>query len=356
MLDDVELMGPDDPRGRIIRAAIQVLDDGKPRTAEELCAAAIEGGLVPKTTTHKDVYIQLIEYIARATGRNRSPKIVQDPDRRFRRNLPLDDWPAPKRPLSERPAVSNASSLISELREAASGDDPAAYERVVCNAFAALGFAATHVGGGGMPDGYIDAPLGPLGYRAMLECKRGQNVVTDPDAAEAAKFKETYGARYAIMVGPGFANEIELSSELQTHGVAAFTNDDLAALLNANVDPAEIVPALQPGFAVDRIETLLWARDHGARKRQAVVSELVVEAGWRNQVAAAGANAPGDAPRLDVDAAMLLVDQALFDAGSKHPCTRDEVVAAFAHLTDRMTASAVWVDEHRDAIVIIRSR
>ena len=78
----------------------------------------------------------------------------------------------------------------------------------MCDAFAALGFVAMHEGGNDKPDGYLDAPLGPLGYRVMLECKsaRGEKV-TQPDAAEAARWVGAYGARYALLVGPAFGSD-----------------------------------------------------------------------------------------------------------------------------------------------------
>jgi hypothetical protein len=48
-------------------------------------------GLVPRTTTRKHVHSALIEYIARQQRHGRTPAIVQDADRRFRTNHPLDD-------------------------------------------------------------------------------------------------------------------------------------------------------------------------------------------------------------------------------------------------------------------------
>ncbi|HEV7179878.1 MAG TPA: hypothetical protein VGN11_08400, partial [Candidatus Baltobacteraceae bacterium] len=67
-----------EPRGRIITAAIAILDDGIARSADDLCAEAIKRGLIPKTTLRKYVYSALIEYIARSMGRGRRPPIVQD--------------------------------------------------------------------------------------------------------------------------------------------------------------------------------------------------------------------------------------------------------------------------------------
>ncbi|MBC5799225.1 MAG: hypothetical protein GIX03_03340 [Candidatus Eremiobacteraeota bacterium] len=342
-----------EPRGRIIRAAIVILDDGRPRDADALCAEAIARGLVPATTTRKDVYTELIEYISRAKGHERTPRIVQDPDRRFRRNLPADDWPAPKAPLPVRAAAPSADTLAAQLRATGAGDDPSAYEQAVCDAFAALGFLAQHLGGPAAPDGYLDAPLGEAGYRVMLECKRAGGIVQDPDAAEAAKHVGPYHAQFATLIGPAFGDDIQLAGELQTHGVAAFTSDDLIALLAAGADPREMRPLFAPGFAAERIEAFLWEREHGERKRIAVICQIVTEAVWRDQVAAARTGDPADAPRLDEDAAMMLVDEELLGKeGSQQPCTRADVRAAFLHLTDPLMGAAVWLDDARDAIVV----
>jgi len=75
--------------------------------------------------------------------------------------------------------------------------------------------------------------------------------------------------------------------------------------------------------------------------------------GWNAQVTAAEQNARDEAARLTIDAAMLLVDAALHATGSTHACTRDDVVAAFAHLTDPLVARAVWLDEKRDGIAVL---
>lgn len=174
----------------------------------------------------------------------------------------------------------------------------------------ALGFLATHLGGPAAPDGYLDAPLGEAGYRVMLECKRASAaIVQEPNAAEAAKYIAAYHAQYATLVGPAFGDDIQLASELRAHGVAAFTNDDLVQLLQAGAGPQDLRELLVPGFASEKIEAFLWDRDHGEGKRVAVVCEIVAGSGWRNQVAAARTGDPQDAPRLDEDAAMMLVDE-----------------------------------------------
>ncbi|TAM60827.1 hypothetical protein EPN52_04230 [bacterium] len=215
-----------------------------------------------------------------------------------------------------------------------------------------LGFAATHLGGHKAPDGYADALLGSLGYRVMLECKTGKQIVTNPDAAEAAKYRDAYGAGYCALIGPAYSEEMELLHELQTHAVTAFTVEDLSTLLSIGASACEVRRILTPGFATDVIGDLLWERTHGARKRLADVAAFVRDAGWQAQVTAAQEGGPTNAPLFTVDAAMMLVDAALRQAGSTQACTREEVQQAFEHLTNPLTDAAVWTDETHHAIVI----
>lgn len=104
------------------------------------------------------------------------------------------------------------------------------------------------------------------------------------------------------------------------------------------------------------IETLLWERLHGEGKRVRLICDYLREAGWAAQVAAAEQGPPENAPRLTADAAMLLVDQRLASEGSAASCTRGEVEAAFAYLTNPRVGIAVWVNpQTRDAIVVVEA-
>jgi len=190
-----------------------------------------------------------------------------------------------------------------------------------------------------------------------------------------------FDADFAVLLGPDFENEIELLNELKTHKVTAFTVSDLSTLLHLRANPLEIRTVLEPGFAMEAIADLVWERRHGRVKRIATVATLIQREGWLAQCAAAdqdihgslhvgngepGANGDtqpnpngngrlnrGDAPRLTVDAAMLLADQALRAAGSTQACTREEVEAAFTHLTDPLVGSATWLDGSHSAVIIL---
>lgn len=338
------------PRGRVITAAIDILQDGKPRDADDLLKEALARNLVPPNTTRKYVYTNLIEYIARQLGHGRKPQIVQDAGRRFRVNEPPDDWPdivaTPQAPSDEA-----ADALRERLETTSTAQDPAAFEAAVCDAFAHLGFLTQHLGQYEQPDGLADAVLGPLGYRLTLECKTAKSVVTQPDALEASKFREPYNAQYSALIGPAFSDETELLQELQTHRVTAIAVPELQALLHLKATPLEVERVLQPGYASDTIADLLWERRHGKAKRVATAAALIAKEGWTAQRIAAEQGGPRNAPHLTVDGAMLLVGAALRNAGSSQACTKEEVEDAFAWLSSPCVGAAVRDD---DALVIVK--
>jgi len=322
----VDLMRPAS-HGPIVAAAIAVLSDGAVMTADQILAEAVKRGLVPARMLKKYVYTSLIEYIARANGNGRRPKIVQNEDRSFRINEPEDHWPYVEMP-PDPPVTAETQALIDRLGVTAAGSDPAAFEQAVCDAFDALGFVAKHLGGQKAPDGYADAALGQLGYRVMIECKTGQYAVTHPDAFEAAKYKEPYNAAFCALVGSSFGEEIELAKELQNHGVAAFAVEDLQTLLRIRSNAFEMKALFAPGFAADALGDLVWERHHGLPKRLRFIQETIVRAGWAMQVAEAPANRPADAAVLDVETAVWIVDQALVAAGCSAHCVADDVKRA----------------------------
>ena len=329
-----------EPRGHIITAAIEILNDGKPRDAKQLLQESLDRKLIPPTTTYHYVYTALIEYIARQLGRGRKPPILQDAQRRFRINEPLDDWPD-LAPAAKIPIDRDAQALAERLETTGSGDDPAAFETAVCDTFADLGFLTQHLGGRAQPDGIADAILGPLGFRVLLECKTAKHLVTQPDAAEAAKFRDAFSADLCALVGPDFSDEIQLLQELQTHRVTALTVPDLQTLLHIGANPLEVKRVLVPGYAGDVMSDLLWERGHGLAKRVATIAYVMVREGWNAQRLAAEQGGATNAPRLTVDAAMLLVDAALKSVGSSQGCARAEVEEAFAYLASPNLGRAV---------------
>jgi DNA primase len=344
-----------EPRGYVIAAAIQLLADGKPKTADELLAAGLQAGLLTKSTTRKYIYHSLVAYIGRVRGRGRAPAIVQDQDRRFRLNHPVDDWPQMV-PSAVAPS-SEVRQLIDRLRQTAVGSDPESFELAVCAAFERLGFMATHVGGFAAPDGYIDAPLGRLAYRVMLECKTAKpgGVVNDANVAEAAKYREQYGATCCVLIGPAFRDETAIDTELRTHNVSLWTVDDLAGALENGCDPFELRPVFDAGRAADKLNELLWSCMHGVNNHVRVACAYLVEEGWKAQQMAAREVAPTEAPLLTVDAGMLLLDERLEREGCTQGCTRAEVEEAFDWLTSPRVSLGVRLEGSVRAIVIRRA-
>jgi hypothetical protein len=335
--------------GPIIAAAIAVLQDGRSHTAAEILELARQRRLLETRTNDKYVYTSLIEYIARTNGNGRKPALVQNPDRSFRMNEPPDNWPAVDDP-PHPPASPNVQALIDRLAATASGGNSTAFEQAVCDAFEALGFDATHLGGQKSPDGYLDAPLGPLGYRVMIECKSADEGINDPNVFEAAKFKDAYGAHYCALVGRAFSGELELTRELRNHAVSAWTVADLHTLLRLGANPLELQPLFAPGFAADALDDVLWERRHGRAKRVRLIADAVVRTGRATQSAYRGT--PTESPHLTEDALMVLVNQDLAADGSTAACNRDELRAATAYLANPLIA-AVKKDPRDDSIVVL---
>lgn len=269
---------------------------------------------------------------------------------------PVDAWPAVEIPPP--PSIDPSThGLIERLGTTAVRSDRTAFAIAVCDAFAHLGFVATHLGGDRRPDGYVDAPLGACGYRAVLACTTGDCVAPGSEPATLGRYTADYHAQAAAIVGRVFGESVELAGELHDRNVSAWTVADLQQLLRIRTNPHEMRPLFASGFVAKGIGDLLWARIHGAAKRVTLICRYLREAGWAAQIAFATTNRQGSvarAPRLSIDAAMLLVDQRLAEEGSTAVCSRSDVTGAFAYLTSARVAAAAWIDaETEDAIVIL---
>jgi hypothetical protein len=342
----------------IIDAALAILADGKARTADEILAVGMKRGLFAKDMTRKRVYTALSQYVERAAGRGRKPRILEDAQHRFMLNHAPDDWPdldATGLPaITERVQLSpDAQNAVDALHRAAGGADPTAFEIAVCDAFNHLGFIATHVGGTGQPDGYADALLGPLAYRIMIECKLSADIGDSHSAAaaEATKFKDTYHGDYCILVAPSYEGEVTFASELQVHNVSAWTVDDITHALAAACNPLQLQNLLKAGFAEDALDDFLWDRLHGRAKRLRVIASVLVQEGLRQQRLDHALGDGAQAPHFNIDVAMSVVDTFLGANGATAGCARDDVQAAFEWLTSPYVGRAVWVNETHDAIV-----
>jgi len=133
-------------RGWVIRAAIAVLSDGVPRDPDQLHAAAIKAKLFPHKCSAHVIDNELKRYIERMVSNGRKPAIVEGLHRMYRINEPPDGWPG--LPPAAGPAPSAQTlALIARLGMESHSTVPEKFETAVCDAFDALGFLATHVGG-----------------------------------------------------------------------------------------------------------------------------------------------------------------------------------------------------------------
>ncbi len=343
----------------VLDAVFSILADGKPRSTVEIVEAGRRRGLFSPHTTPQQISGALALHIERALLHGRKPLVIEDPDRRFRLNRPIDDWPeidatglTPLAVAAEPPAA--AAAAVAALRKAASGSDSVAFEIAVCNMFAVFGFAATHLGAAGQPDGFADALLGELRYRVMIECKLlgHRNLAESGAPAEAARHRDGYGAQYCALVAVALDAEPNFVAELRTHGVAAWTADDLARAAALRLDCSRMRPLFESGFAVNALDDLAWEHLHGSAKRLRVVASLLLDVGLAQQRMAQAIGDGAAPPRLAADVALSLIDERLPAAGSAHGATREEVEAAFTWLTSPYVDRALWSDENRSAIVI----
>jgi hypothetical protein len=334
---------------------IAMLGDGKPRDAQTILDEGLAHGLFSPATTKGSVYENILLYIHQEAAGGHKAAIVEDPiTRKFRINRPVDDWPDAT--LAPHPRYISADALESmsqKLRATGDGGDSTAFEQAVCEAFALLGFVTQHVGGMYAPDGILDAPLGPLAYRAVLECKSAPNVkfVSQPRAEEAAKFRDASKADFAVLVGPDFHAGESFSQEIQTHAISVWTIEDVITALRIDVDTYECRELFTPGFVYDRLADLEWSRTHGEEKRAHVVRDILRREGYAAQSTLAGHVAPTDAPVLTLDAAMLLVETALRRAGADACATREEVQDAMDDLV--RSHEAIRIPD-RNGIIIRR--
>jgi hypothetical protein len=343
----------------VIDAALAILADGKARTADEILTIGLKRGLFAADMTRKRIYTALSQYVERAAGRGRKPRIVEDVQHRFMLNHALDDWP--EFDLTGLPLLTNSAQLstdaqkaVDALQRTARQTDPTAFEIAVCEAFNHLGFIAAHVGGTGQPDGYADALLGPLAYRIMIECKLSADIGDSHSAAaaEATKFKDSYQGKYCILVAPSYDGEVTFASELQVHNVSAWTVDDLTRALQAGCNALEMEGLLKAGFAEDALDDFLWSRLHGRAKRLRVIASIVIQEGLRQQRLDHALGDGSQAPHFTIDVAMSVVDTFLSANGATAACAREDLQAAFEWLTSPYVGRAVWLNETHDAIVL----
>lgn len=188
----------------------------------------------------------------------------------------------------------------------------------------------------------------------MIECKTIHDIrhAHTGDAPEAAKYRDTYHGDYCLLVARSFSNQVTFTSELRTHGVSAWTVDDIAQAVALGLDCSQMRELFVPGFAAEALDDLAWARVHGPAKRLRVVASLLIDIGLEQQRNAHRLRDGSPVPRLTADVALSLLDDRLTVAGSAGGVTREEIDAALTWLTSPYVGRAIWADDSRTAIVI----
>jgi CRP-like cAMP-binding protein len=339
-------------RGQIIA----LLADGKPRDSQTILDEGRKKGLFTPATTKRSIYENMLLYMQQEAANGRKAGVVEDPvTRKFRINRPVDDWPDVTLPPRPRYIDDAALAAIgTRLRATAVGHDSTAFEVAVCDAFALFGFVSQHLGGMYAPDGILDAPLGPLAYRAVLECKSTPHTkfVSQPRPEAADKFRKAYTAEFAVLVGPVLHEGPSFAQEVDTHAISVWTVGDIITALRLDVDTFECRELFTKGFVYERLDDIEWNRRHGPEKRAEVVRRLLRREGYAAQCTIAGEVPAADAPVLSLDAAMLLVETALRRESATAGATRDEIQAAMDDLTRSGEALRI---PNRDGIVIRRA-
>jgi hypothetical protein len=105
-------------------------------------------------------------------------------------------------------------------------------------------------------------------------------------------------------------------------------------VLEAQIGPDEMRPLLEAGRVEPPLRALLWERDHGRRKRVAVIADQMARALWQTQVTLATTVPFEQMPIIGEDTLFILVYQALAAEGLNDGARLDGAHAAIALLLD----------------------
>lgn len=155
--------------------------------------------------------------------------------------------------------------------------------------------------------------MGELGYRTLIECKleAGPSISNSIAVVEAARYRQAYRTAYSALVADAFDSEVNFVSELRTHGVAAWTVDDLIRAATLRLDCSQVLQLFAAGFAADKLDDIEREAMHGAPKRLRVVASLLVEIGLQQQRMALTLANGTSVPRLTADVALSTIDDRL---------------------------------------------
>lgn len=139
-------------------------------------------------------------------------------------------------PVGDNPMLAEAKRLADKLEHLAVEGNGDAFEQALGKAFCFLGFDAQVIGGSGNPDVLLDAPLGKISYRVLLDAKSrsGGTVMQNDVNFESLRVqKEKTAAVYTAVVGPDFSSgNLEQWSEQK--GVRLIRAEEVERLLLAH--------------------------------------------------------------------------------------------------------------------------
>lgn len=199
-------------------------------------------------------------------------------------------------PIGESPKVfpliqPDPQSIESELREAArDSKNPGRLEAAVADAFSFLGFTAERVGGSGETDVLLTAPLGKQHYKVVVDAKStSQARVADSQIKWHAidHHREKSGARYACIVGAGFAGGY-LEQEAKRNNVTLLTIDELIEIIKCHNETPLTLTELEAIFRTIPRATAalpeLWESARRRHRRQLLIAKILERINWLNRV------------------------------------------------------------------------
>jgi hypothetical protein len=126
-----------------------------------------------------------------------------------------------------------ASNLLAAARDSA---NPGHFEALVAEAFRALGFDASHLGGPGRTDVIVEAPLpAPLAYSIAVDAKtsaRGARSAAGIDFETLSEHRDLHQATYSALLLPGIEGVERLQRRAEQSGTTLILVDDLVELLD----------------------------------------------------------------------------------------------------------------------------
>jgi hypothetical protein len=186
---------------------------------------------------------------------------------------------------AKHPLELKASTIADRLNKAAlQGGNWAELEDATVQAFGFLGFDVQHIGGSGNPDVIVNARMGNMSYRALVETKsRSGGVVqqNDVNLNALADHRSKANADYVLVLAAEFSGG-NLETWAKQSGVRLLRIDDLRDVLLSHAQtiiPLDVLEGLFDGGGVvddDALSRVLTASETASRA--AAMARKVYEA------------------------------------------------------------------------------